>query len=197
MTPADPKTLTHLLDSLHDAGAAEVVTVQDILDQIGDRSIMPVVLAIALVLVSPLSGIPGLPTLSALILILVMGQALVRRQHLWLPPVLRNRRVSGRRLQAAIARLRRPAAWIDRHSHPRLRSLTSGPLRGLTLVLCMVVPVSWPALELLPFVTSIGAGAVAMMSFGLLTRDGLYVLWGYGVVACMCGALVLVLQAGT
>ncbi|MEL7088608.1 MAG: exopolysaccharide biosynthesis protein [Pseudomonadota bacterium] len=189
--------LTLLLDRLEAAGSGDSVTVQDILDAAGDRSIMPVVLAIALVLVSPLSGIPGLPTLSAIVILLVMGQALFRRRHLWLPGVLRNRRIGRDRYVQAIQWMRRPAAWIDRHSQPRLRILTVGPLRWLTLLVCMCVPMVWPFLELLPFVTSFGAGALALMTFGLFTRDGLYVLAGYIVVGGMAGTALWLLQAGT
>ncbi|MEO0744950.1 MAG: exopolysaccharide biosynthesis protein [Pseudomonadota bacterium] len=189
--------LTLLLDRLEAAGSGDSVTVQDILDAAGDRSIMPVVLAIALVLVSPLSGIPGLPTLSAIVILLVMGQALFRRRHLWLPGVLRNRRIGRDRYVQAIQWMRRPAAWIDRHSQPRLRILTVGPLRWLTLLVCMCVPMVWPFLELLPFVTSFGAGALALMTFGLFTRDGLYVLAGYFVVGGMAGTALWLLQAGT
>ena len=189
--------LTLLLDRLEAAGAGDSVTVQDILNAAGDRSIMPVVLAIALVLVSPLSGIPGLPTLSAIVILLVMGQALFRRRHLWLPGVLRNRRIGRDRYVQAIHWMRRPAAWIDRHSHPRLRILKVGPLRWLPLLECMCVPMVWPFLELLPFVTSFGAGALALMTFGLFTRDGLYVLAGYIVVGGMAGTALWLLQAGT
>ena len=195
MTTPEPGSLTRLLDSLEAAARTETVSVQDILNEIGDRSIMPIVLVIALLLVSPLSGIPGLPTLSSIIILMVMTQALLQRRHLWLPAVLRNRSVPSDRLKRAVARMRRPALWIDRHSHPRLRILTSGPLRVLTLLACLLVPMIWPFLELLPFVTSIGAGAVALMSFGLLTRDGLYVLWGYVVVGAMAGTIAWLVQA--
>ena len=190
-------TLSDLLDRIEAAGDGDTVTVQEILDATGDSSIMPVVLAVSLILVSPLSGIPGLPTLSTIVILLVMGQAIFRGRHLWLPPVLRNRRVTRPRFVRALERMRGPAAWIDRHSHPRLRILTVGPLRLLTLVVCACVPLAWPFLELLPFVTSIGAGALALMSFGLITRDGLYVVWGYAVVGGMVGLAAWLFQAGT
>jgi hypothetical protein len=197
MTRGNGQTLSHLLDVLEAAAQGEAVSVQDILNKIGAQSMMPIVLAIALLLVSPLSGIPGVSTLSAIVILLVMGQALARRRQLWLPPFLRNRKIASRRLLKSVALMRRPAAWIDSHSRPRLRILTSGPLRWLTLIACTLVPMVWPFLELLPFVTSIGAGAVALMTFGLLTRDGLYVLCGYGVVGMMAGAIVWLVQAGT
>lgn len=189
--------LTQLLDQLGQAGSDTHVSVQDILDAAGDRSIMPIVLVIALILVSPLSGIPGLPTLSSLVILLAMGQAMMRRKSLWLPRVLRERQIARIRFDKALSRMRHPAAWIDRHSHPRMRVLTTGPLRWLTLLVCMLVPMAWPFLELLPMVTSIGAGALALMSFGLFTRDGLFVLWGYLVVAGMTGVAMWLFQAGS
>ncbi|WP_299367053.1 exopolysaccharide biosynthesis protein [uncultured Tateyamaria sp.] len=197
MDPTDHPSLTHLLDILEEAAQGDRVTVQDILHEIGDRSIMPIVLAIALLMVSPLSGIPGLPTLSALLIVMVMVQALFGRRHLWLPGLVRNRAVPVRRLRRAVAALRRPARWIDRHSHPRLRMLTGGPLRLGTLLLCLLIPMTWPLLELLPFVTSFGAGAVSLMAFGLFTRDGLYVLLGYGVVGGLAALTLWLVQAGT
>jgi len=193
----DERTLGHLLDALDEAGNGRDVTVQDILDEIGERSILPVVLAISILLVSPLSGIPGVPTISAIILITLMAQAVAGRRHLWLPAFLRNRRVRTVRLQAATRWLRRPAAWFDRHSHPRMRVLTRNPWRRVTLLVCMVIPLIWPFLELLPMVTSFGAGAVALMTFGLLTRDGVYVLGGYVTTIGVGLAILKMIQAAT
>lgn len=194
---SDDATLTHLLDTVEEAAQGETVSVQDVLDHIGDRSIMPVVLAISLILVSPLSGIPGLSTVAAIIIVLVMGQALMRRDHLWLPQTLSKREIKAERLETAVNWLRKPSAWVDKHSHPRLRILTSGPLRWLTLALCLVLPMVWPFLEFLPFVTSIGACALALMTFGLLTRDGIYVLCGYVMICCLGGTVYTLVQVAT
>lgn len=194
---SDDATLTHLLDTVEEAAQGETVSVQDVLDHIGDRSIMPIVLAISLILVSPLSGIPGLSTVAAIIIVLVMGQALMRRDHLWLPQTLSKREIKAERLETAVNWLRKPSAWVDKHSHPRLRILTSGPLRWLTLGLCLVLPMVWPFLEFLPFVTSIGACALALMTFGLLTRDGVYVLCGYVMIGCLGGTVYTLVQVAT
>ncbi|TDE37095.1 exopolysaccharide biosynthesis protein [Antarcticimicrobium sediminis] len=186
-----PRSLTGLLDALDAAATGPSVSVADVLTHVGERSFTPVILAVALLLVSPASGIPGVPTLSAFLIVLVGVQGLARRRHLWLPGVLMRRQIGSERFRSAIGWLRRPAGWIDRHSHARLRGLTWGPARLVAFTLCVVIPMMWPALELVPFVTSIGAGAVALIAFGLLTRDGLYVLLGY----VMCGAGVAAVMA--
>jgi hypothetical protein len=197
MIQNDDHTLSDLLDVLYEAAQGDTVSVQDVLDHVGDRSTMPIVLVVALVLVSPLSGIPGLPTLSSIVITLALSQTLVGHENLWLPRFLRIRTVQAHRLKSAVEWLRRPTGWIDRHSHPRMRALASGPLRPVTLIVALLTAIVWPFLELLPFVTSIGASAVALMSFGMLTRDGLYVLLGYFVVGGMVAAVLWIVQAGS
>ncbi len=190
----DDRPLTHLLDAVAQAADREVVTVRDVISEIGDRSITPFILMIALLLVSPISGIPMVPTITAVIICLLSAQALLGRKRLWLPAFLMDRAVAGRNLKSAVAWLRRPAAWIDRHSHPRLQFLTVGPMRFLTLLQCTIIPLGWPALEILPTVTSFGAGTIALLVFGLFTRDGLYVLAGYCVSALMAVVILLVVR---
>ncbi len=190
MSRFDDKTLTHLLDAIDDAADGTVVSVRDIMAAIGDRSIMPVVLAVSILIVSPLSGIPTVPTLSSVILLILMGQAFGRRRHLWLPDILLRRELASARVRTATGWLRKPCAWLDAHSRPRLRSLTSGVLRPLTLVVCMLTAVTFPFLEILPFVSSFCAGAIAMIAFGVITRDGLWVLAGYVQVAVLASFAV-------
>lgn len=186
-----PRSLTDVLDALEAAATGRSVSVAEMLERIGERSFTPVILAVSVLLVSPLSGIPGVPTLSALLIVTVGAQGLARRRHLWLPGALMRRELRADRVRRALGWLRRPAAWIDRRSQARLRGLTTGPARLAAFALCMVVPLMWPAFELVPFVTSIGAGAVALVAFGLLTHDGLFVLLGYA----MCGAMAAAVAA--
>ncbi|UOA25535.1 exopolysaccharide biosynthesis protein [Pseudosulfitobacter sp. DSM 107133] len=192
MPSFDDKTLTHLLDAIDNAADGTVVSVREILGAIGDRSIMPLVLAVSILIVSPLSGIPTVPTLSSVILLVLMGQAFGRRRHLWLPDFLLRRELLAPRVKTATGWLRRPCAWLDAHARPRLRVLTSGVLRPLTLVVCMVTAATLPFFEILPFVSSFSAGAIAMIAFGVITRDGLWVLAGYVQVAVLAGLAVWV-----
>ena len=189
------RTLSDLLDQVQSATEDPPVSVETVLDNLGERSFAPVILVVALLMVSPLSGIPGAPTMSALVIVLIGCQALLGRHHRWLPGAVLRRSVSEARLRTAVDWLRKPAAWLDRHSQKRWPILTAPPARLFTMATCVAVPLVWPLLELLPFVTSFGAGAVSLLSFGLLTRDGLYVLLGYAVIAGL-GATALLLVGG-
>ncbi|WP_299673063.1 exopolysaccharide biosynthesis protein [uncultured Roseobacter sp.] len=183
--------LTTLLDAVDRAAEDDTVELRDVLAEIGDRTITPVILVVALLLVSPLSGVPGVPTICAAVIIMLSLQGLAGRR-LWLPRWMMRAEVKGHRLQQAVKWLRRPADWIDRNSHPRLQYLTRGPMRLLILAQCAVIPLGWPALELLPGVTSLAAATVGLFAFGLFARDGYFVIAGYiGMVAVPAGALAL------
>lgn len=191
MAPPETASLTGVLAALRRAAHGEELSVQDMLAEIGDRSFATALLVPALILVSPISGIPGTPTLGAIVVILIVGQWIAGRDHLWLPGFVMRRRVSSARLLKALAWFDRPAAFLDRHTAPRLSLLTMGPLMLLPLLTVLAIAATWPLLELLPFVTTIGAFAVSLFAFGLMTRDGAYVALGYvfvgGLAALVAG----------
>lgn len=188
--PRSPQSLGELLDAMRPTEGNARVSVGDVLGRVGDQSFAAVILVPAIVLVSPVSGIPGSPTIGALITILVSVQALLGRRTLWLPGFLRRRSISADKMRRAIDWLSKPAGWMDRHSSGRLKLLSSRPLRPLAFAAVTVIAMSWPFLELVPFVTSFFAGAVAMMMFGVMTRDGIYLLAGYAQSAVLVLLLV-------
>ncbi|BBU57962.1 hypothetical protein KU6B_42270 [Mameliella alba] len=188
-TVRNPQSLGDLLEAMRPEDGAERISVETVLSRVGDQSFVAVILVVAIVLVSPVSGIPGTPTIGALITILVSTQALMGRRHLWLPKFLCRRSISARKMNRAINWLSKPAGWMDRHSSGRLRLLSSRALRPFAFASVTLIAISWPILELLPFVTSFFAGAVSMMMFGVMTRDGIYLLAGY----VQAGILVLIL----
>nr|WP_245216225.1 exopolysaccharide biosynthesis protein [Sagittula salina] len=174
----------------------ESVSVEEALERVGFRSFPAVILVPSVLVVSPLSGIPGMPTVSGMVILLITVQVLMGRKHLWLPGFIMRRSLSSARMNKALDWLQRPAAYMDRHSHDRLSLLVRGSAaRVAAYVATAVISTSWPLLEILPFVTSFGAGAVAMIMYGLMVRDGAYALWGYLQGAALY-AIVLSIWAG-
>lgn len=173
------QNLGDLLDGMEHAAQRDDVTLRDVLDEFGDRSITPFILLASLLLVSPLSGVLGFSSFIAILVFVLSAQALVGRKRLWLPDVLLRKKMKSKHLLVAVKWLRKPCAFFDRHSGKWLQILTIGPMRIVTLLACTILPLGWPFLELVPFASSFGAGTVALFAFGLFTRDGLYVLLGY------------------
>ena len=179
----DPHGLVEVIDRVLALADAEVVSVQDIIEGFGSASFLPFLLIPALVVVSPLSGIPLLPTVLGLTIALIASQMLLNRDHLWLPGFITRREISGERLRSSLQRLHRAAAWIDQRSRQRLTWLVTPPTSVLPRMLCVICGGMMPFLELVPFSSSILATAVVLFSVGFLSRDGLFVLAGMALVA--------------
>ena len=181
-TDPDPPDILHVLDMLRDLPADGRVSVDAVVGRLGVRSFAPVLLLVSLLIVSPLSGIPGTPTVSALLIGLIVAQMLVGRDSLWLPAFLKRVTVPAARLRQAVAFLRRPVGAVSPLLGPRILVLT-GRAGGLAVLLtCLAITVTMPLMEVLPLAISVAGLAIACFAVGLMLRDGVMVLLGYGIV---------------
>lgn len=170
------------------------VSVREILEAFGTRSFLPVLMVPALLVLSPLSGIPLMSTACGLTIAAIAGQMVAGRDHLWLPEVVTRRSFEGNQAQRAVRRLHGLAAWLDRHARGRLDPLLRWPGRKTIQSLCMLCGVAMPFLELVPFSSSILGGAVLLLATALLTRDGLFALMGF--ILIVTAGLVVLAVAG-
>ena len=178
----DGKPVEHMMNRVRTVARAETVTTRDLVEAGGKSSFVPAMMIPALLVVSPLSGIPGFSSLMGLTIAIIAAQLVFGRDHLWLPDMLMRRQMRGARVEPALGRLTGFARWIDRHSHERLRALTTPPLVKLAQALCMVCGLGMPFLELVPFSSSILGTAVIFFSVGFLARDGLYVIAAFAMM---------------
>lgn len=181
--------LGDILDALNDAAKGGDVSVGDMLREIGMRSFAPLILVPAMILVSPLSGIPGLPTIGSIFMLLICVQKLLGRPHVWLPDWLKRRKVTSERLRKATDWLRRPAEWVDKRTHKRLTMLVTRGANYVTVIMISVICAILPFLEILPMVTSLFAAGISFFAIGLLARDGLFTLIGYVWSTAALGAI--------
>ncbi|MFP4444627.1 MAG: exopolysaccharide biosynthesis protein [Desulfosudaceae bacterium] len=169
--------LTQLLDRIKQATDGQKSVSLDLIVRIvGTESFGPLLLLIGVILFSPVSGIPGVPTLSGVIILTTAVQLLLGRRRFWLPQWLRRRRFSQKKLDRALRRLRRPAYFIDRRLQPRLTILTHGPGIILIVVFCVVIAAAMPAMELVPFSATTAGAALIVFGLSLIANDGLLAL---------------------
>ncbi|MBM9594336.1 exopolysaccharide biosynthesis protein [Roseitranquillus sediminis] len=182
--------LSEILDQLErDEGEARV-TIGEIAARLGERSLASLLLVPALLLVSPLSSIPGAPTFTGLVILLIAAQMMMGRRTLWLPRIVTRRSVAQRRMTRAVGFLRPPVRWAECAIRPRLSPLTSRPASLITLATCVSLAVLFPAMEIVPMLSSVAALAVALFAVGLMANDGLFVLFGFGIAGTMAAGLV-------
>ncbi|MBB5708801.1 exopolysaccharide biosynthesis protein [Sphingomonas xinjiangensis] len=173
----DPQSVGDILDRLNDlAGEDDQVSLGDVVEALGNRGHAPFLLILPLIDISPVGGIPGLPTVLAAIIILVAVQILFGRKHLWLPGFLANRSLSSEKVCKATAKLRGVAKFMDRWFHGRLPALTKGPFVRVAAAACILLACTVPPLELLPFATTAPMAAIAAFGLALLVRDGLLMI---------------------
>jgi len=164
---------------------SEQLSIHNIRQTVGERSFGPFLTIPAIIEMSPIGGIPGLPSVIAIVISFFAIQILFGRKHLWLPDWLEKRKISGPKLKRGVEKIEPASRWIDKLVRPRLAWATKPPflqgLAALSIALCATVP----PLELIPFASTLPMAAVALIGLSLAGRDGM--------LAC----LALLLATGT
>ena len=173
----EPESIDEVIDELEEfAETHRVVTIGDVLDEFGKRSFGPAIMLPALLELTPVGAVPGVPTALALFIATVAAQLLVGRDHIWLPRYVHRKWMFGARLRKALGKIEGVAEFLGRLSGGRLEQFAEGlPVRIAALaviLLCCIVP----PLELLPFASSVPMATIAMIGLALTVRDGLLML---------------------
>ncbi len=152
------------------------VRVADVLDDFGARSFGPFIMIPAVLEITPVGGIPGVPTVLALFIALIAVQLLIGRDHVWMPQFVQRRAVGSKKLHKAVGKLKGMANFLDRHSKGRLEGLTKGTAIKLVAAVIIALCCTVPPLEFLPFASTIPMLAIAVLGLALTVRDGALLL---------------------
>lgn len=170
--------LTAVLDHLDDKAGGQTITIDQIIQSFEERGYGPLLLSLALLELLPTGAIPGVPTLVAILVVLIAGQLLLGRTRPWVPGKLGAKGFSHEKFKAGREKLRPFTSKCDRFIKPRFPMLTTGLMNRLVAGICIVLALSLPPLELIPFASSAPAFAIALLAMGLSAKDGLFVLLG-------------------
>ncbi len=186
--------MLELLDFIDAETGDGHISVGDVITLLGPRSLIPLLLLPCLAMVSPLSAVPGVPSVLSTIVGLVSLQLLIGQKRLWLPRMLLRRSLHADRVSNMVERLRPVLRRVDPFLHKRLIRFTDRP--GNLPALCIFCLVSFfmPAIEFVPFLTSTLASAMAVFAVAMFARDGALMLVGYALVAI---GVVLIAQAAS
>lgn len=177
MPHGEPDSVNAVLGELDELTTSrDEVCVADVLDDFGGRSFGPFIMIPALLEISPVGGIPGVPTALALFVASIAVQLLLGREHVWMPQFVQHRAIASKTLHKAVRKLRGVGDFLDRHSEGRLEVLAEGPAIKVVALLILVLCCTVPPLELLPFASSIPMLAIAILGLALTVRDGALVL---------------------
>ena len=177
--------LTHTLAQLLEDTDRDI-SVATLVQSLESRGFGPLILVPALVVVLPTGAVPGVPTVMALLIVLIASQRLFGRTHPWVPQRLARLSIDRERYRRGIERIRPMTAFIDRHTGRHLPPLVGGAGTRLCAALCALLAFTMPPLELVPFAAALPALAIALLALGLTARDGRLV-----ALACSMAPLTL------
>lgn len=162
----------------------EVVRIEALLEAMGRRSFGPMLLVPGLLVLSPVSGIPGVPTLSGAIVFLIAIQLLIGRKYFWLPGWILNRGISYLIFKRSLAVMRPIARVVDKVLRQRLVWIAESAGVHVVAAACILVAVTIPPLELVPFAATAAGVAITAFGLALIGRDGVL-----GIIALLfCAA---------
>ena len=172
----DFHSLTEIIEQTIRESGGEHVSVDRIIASFGHASFVPLLILPALVLITPLSGVPGLSTVCGLTIMLIAVQQLVGHKRVWLPGWIRRREVETERLHTAMRKTLPLTRLIDSTARERLTFLFKPPLLWLLPLACVIFGAIMPVMEFIPFSSSLIGVAVTLIAFSILTRDGIFAL---------------------
>lgn len=181
--PAGPRLSAILTGLVRDA-SRERIAISDLFAATGERAFGALLFLFALPNLLPMP--PGTSSVLAVPLIFLAAQLSFGFKP-WLPSVIARRSIRRSDLSAVVER---SAPWIARAERilaPRFGLLVHPPaervvgLLCLALALILVLPI--PLGNFLP------ALAICMFAFGILERDGLWIIAGTAVVAISVGVV--------
>jgi hypothetical protein len=195
-TPAAKTPRIHDLCSLLDrieqlAQKNGEVCLEDIIDVVGTRWFGPLLIVPGLVMVVPGVGdIPGMSALMGLIVLLLSVQAILDRTEVWLPHWLAYKSVRSERVMKAVRWLRRPAEFLDNHTHRRMTWAVRHSSMYVIAATCIGIAAMTPFLELIPGSGMLAGLAITNFGLALLAHDGLIALVA---ISCSLGTIAMLL----
>lgn len=189
MVHTNNRSASDVLLELVRAFPRERISVQDLIDGLGDRSWGFALLLFGLL--SAIAIIPGLATLTAVPLLFFGLQMLIGYPTPWLPRFVAKRDLGRVDLEKAIVAGKPVMQRIERICRPRLTFLIGRSIERVLglLVFVLAVIIALPG----PFTNFPPGMAIVFMSIAIIERDGLMLLIGLitSMIALYLGWLVL------
>ncbi len=176
MTPAP---IQDVIDDVREtASDDDHVSIGEIVEAFGGRTFGALTIVPAILLASPIGGIPGAPAVIATLVLLVSAQHALGVRSLWLPSKLKKHQISKSRLDGALNKLQPWTKRLDKLTARRLTLLVRKPMSrvhaGVIAILALLV---FP-MGLVPFAVFVPALGMVLLSLAMLAHDGLLALLG-------------------
>jgi hypothetical protein len=175
-----------LVASLAEASGPDGLTIGQIRDRLDERAFGLMILILAIPCLVP--ALYGVPQIVGVPILLLAGQMLVGRKEPWLPEGVLKRTVSKSMLDRMADFATKRMGWLERLSKPRLTMFATGAAERLAAVFMILATLT----IILPMTNTVPSVALALLSVGLIQRDGLFVAAGAAVATGWASAIAIV-----
>jgi hypothetical protein len=170
------QTITQILEEYIYNHQEPLISVNDLVNSIGDRGHGVLLLLLALPNVLLLASIPGLSTFFGIPIMLIGIQLIMKRPQPWLPNRVQHSQVQRETL---LAILRKATPYLLRIEHfvkPRLSVMTTSKMEQVigVFVLILGIIIALP----IPFGNFLGGLGIVFFSLALMEKDGVFALIG-------------------
>jgi hypothetical protein len=183
-----------ILSALVERGETNPLRVRDLLDALHERAFGMAMLIFILPNTPPMPGIPYVSTLTGIPICLFALQMLLGLDRPWLPSGIARREIPQRRVRVVWKKILPVFQRVEKYVRPRNLALTSQfaerLLAVVILVMAIILSLPIPAGNLLP------AWAIALLSLGLMERDGRIIIAGLVMTVVSLAWLAALLIAG-
>ena len=186
----DARGLSALLAEHARTVSSERVSLADIADSLGTRSIGAWLLILALPMVLPVPA-PGISVLFGVPLMIISVQLALGGRRAWLPAFIFRQSMARADYVALVARMQPAIARFERFVRPRAFWLANEwakvPIGLICLVLAMIITLPIPLGHVVP------GSAICLLALGLMERDGIVI--GVGFVAAALAVVIVTLAS--
>lgn len=171
----------------------KVMTVGKIVDSV-DEGLFGIMLLIpSLIVVLPITFIPGISQICAAVVFLAAIHIFLGRQKLWLPVRVRNIRVCSRHIMPALCKMHHYAQKIDKLTKPRFSFFMNGIAQKIFAVTGIILAMTVIFFGFIPFISSACMGPVFFFALGICTGDGLLAGIGWAALGIpLAGTMFLI-----
>ncbi|MEQ9314577.1 MAG: exopolysaccharide biosynthesis protein [Henriciella sp.] len=191
MTASRDDPLENVLERAINEVDGDKVSFGALLDLFGHRSFGPIVAFLGLLtVIPPLGGIPGLPAVVGLVIVLFSIQIIFGADHIWVPGFIEDRSISKDKLKAADEKAGKWLKRIDKLISERLDFLTGRWATYVAAIVVTLLGLLMIPLELVPFAVALPGSAIVIFGLAFVARDGVLMLIGFLLAALALGVTI-------
>ena len=171
---SDSPSIFRILDGLASKASKDGYTLQHILSQLGDRAFGTFIFFLAIPCCIPFLYI--IPQIVSFPLLLLSWQMVLGTNEPWIPDAIGRRRIDRDNLKRIAKAGYKWLGWVEKITKPRIESIIGRGLRRIVgLCLCIFsISIMLP----IPATNTVPGYAIAIISCGMIGKDGLSILLG-------------------